>query len=111
MQTTQIGEATLLLGDAFDILPGLDPVDVVITDPPYGSQTREGARTAFANRPAPLIDFDSIAEDQFIAFCAHAVVLARRWVIMSCEWRYVASLERAGLPMVGFGIWHKVGGF
>jgi len=32
----QIGEATLYLGDCMDILPTLDKVDAVITDPPYG---------------------------------------------------------------------------
>ena len=33
-----IGNATLYLGDCLDILPGLPPVDAVITDPPYGIQ-------------------------------------------------------------------------
>ena len=31
-----IGDATLYLGDCMDILPTLDKVDAVITDPPYG---------------------------------------------------------------------------
>lgn len=32
----EIGDATLYLGDCMDILPTLDKVDAVITDPPYG---------------------------------------------------------------------------
>jgi site-specific DNA-methyltransferase (adenine-specific)/modification methylase len=32
----EIGNATLYLGDCMDILPMLDKVDAVITDPPYG---------------------------------------------------------------------------
>ena len=32
----EIGDATLYLGDCIDILPTLDKVDAVITDPPYG---------------------------------------------------------------------------
>ena len=32
----QIGDTTLYLGDCMDILPTLDKVDAVITDPPYG---------------------------------------------------------------------------
>ena len=32
----EIGDATLYLGDCLDILPTLDRVDAVITDPPYG---------------------------------------------------------------------------
>lgn len=30
-----IGNATLYLGDCRDILPGLQPVDLILTDPPY----------------------------------------------------------------------------
>ena len=36
MNKMQIGNATLYLGDCMDILPTLDKVDAVITDPPYG---------------------------------------------------------------------------
>lgn len=32
----EIGDATLYLGDCMEILPTLDRVDAVITDPPYG---------------------------------------------------------------------------
>lgn len=36
MQIETIGRATLYLGDCRDILPTLDKVDAVVTDPPYG---------------------------------------------------------------------------
>ena len=36
MRKEIIGDATLYLGDCMDILPTLDRVDAVITDPPYG---------------------------------------------------------------------------
>lgn len=36
MRVETIGAATLYLGDCRDILPGLDPVAAVVTDPPYG---------------------------------------------------------------------------
>lgn len=32
----KIGLATLYLGDARDVLPGIEAVDAVVTDPPYG---------------------------------------------------------------------------
>jgi site-specific DNA-methyltransferase (adenine-specific) len=38
-----IGDATLYLGDCMDILPSLDKLDAVITDPPYGIG-RDGSR-------------------------------------------------------------------
>lgn len=36
MKPVIIGDATLYLGDCMDILPTLDKVDAVITDPPFG---------------------------------------------------------------------------
>ena len=106
----QIGAATLYLADAFDIMPTLGEVDSIITDPPYGAKTHANARSLRGHQLVSTIDFDSITEEQFIAFCGHAVQLATRWVVMSCEWRYVAGLEKAGLPLVRFGIWHKPNG-
>lgn len=32
----RIGDATLILGDCLEIMPGLGKVDAVVTDPPYG---------------------------------------------------------------------------
>ncbi len=36
MKIETIGDATLYLGDCMEILPTLDKVDAVVTDPPYG---------------------------------------------------------------------------
>jgi len=36
MRVEHIGDATLYLGDCVDVLPTLDKVDAVVTDPPYG---------------------------------------------------------------------------
>ena len=41
MKPVIIGNATIYLGDCMDILPTLDKVDAVITDPPYGMK-RDG---------------------------------------------------------------------
>jgi len=37
-----IGDATLYLGDCLEIIPALDPVDFVFTDPPYGHNNNDG---------------------------------------------------------------------
>ena len=37
-----IGDATLYLGDCIDILPTLNGVDCVITDPPYNAKKDYG---------------------------------------------------------------------
>lgn len=109
MHTQHIGDATLILGDAFSIMPKLDPVDVIISDPPYNPKTHKGARSAKALSTSP-VDFDSISEEDFVAFCANALTLAKRWVVMSCAWQHAAQLEKAGLPLVRLGIWHKPNG-
>jgi len=38
----EIGNATLYLGDCMDVLPTLNKVDAVITDPPYSEKTHKG---------------------------------------------------------------------
>lgn len=40
----EIGNATLYLGDCMDILPTLEKVDAVITDPPYGMNFQSNFR-------------------------------------------------------------------
>jgi site-specific DNA-methyltransferase (adenine-specific) len=37
-----IGGATLYHGDARDVLPSLEPVDCIVTDPPYGHKNNDG---------------------------------------------------------------------
>jgi len=105
----QIGAATLYLADAFDIMPTLDQVDSIVTDPPYNAKTHQGARSA-QSLAASRIDFESFTEEQFVALCTNAVTLAKRWVVLSCAWQHAALLEKAGLPLVRLGIWHKPNG-
>lgn len=109
MRKEQIGSATLYLADAFEIMPTLGEVDSIITDPPYNAKTHRGARSA-KSLAASRIDFDSLTEEQFIEFCGNAVAQAKRWVVLSCAWQHAALLEKAGVPLVRLGIWHKPNG-
>ena len=43
MRVEKIGGATLYLADCLDVLPTLDCVDAVVTDPPYGIRADEAA--------------------------------------------------------------------
>ena len=60
MNPVIIGDATLYLGDCMDILPTLDKVDAVITDPPFGVgnfvQSNRGAPVAW-NESGPSVEF------------------------------------------------------
>jgi site-specific DNA-methyltransferase (adenine-specific) len=114
MRTEVIGDATLILGDCLEVLPTLGRVDAVITDPPYGAVTHAGARTRIgANGSAEnvaSIDFASVTEAQFIADLDALVSISRRWVLMTCEWRYVSAVEASRDYFVRFGVWTKPNG-
>lgn len=109
---------TLHCGDALQWMKGMADasVDHVLTDPPYSETTHEGARTrkGIANGVASggneLIDFSCISDQAFIDLCAESVRIARRWVVMTCEWRHAAMAEQAGLPVVRLGVWVKPNG-
>ena len=59
-----IGDATLYLGDCAEILPTLDKVDAVVTDPPYGVINRDsGGLRSLDVGVADIVDFD----EQWIA--------------------------------------------
>lgn len=48
--TRQIGNATLHLADCLDVIPTLDPVDALVTDPPFGIGERTGTISKGRNR-------------------------------------------------------------
>lgn len=59
MSKVQIGDATLYLGDCMEILPTLDKVDAVITDPPYGKINRKNSGLRNLDRGvADIADFE-----------------------------------------------------
>ena len=58
----QIGRATLYLGDCAEILPTLDRVDAVVTDPPYGIGAAKRG-TIGTSKAAPVRDFGQAAWD------------------------------------------------
>lgn len=76
MEKVIIGDATLYLGDCMDILPTLDKVDAVITDPPFGvgnfvqtSGSLRGRGDSFAkavdwNESAPPPEFFQIIKEK-----------------------------------------------
>jgi site-specific DNA-methyltransferase (adenine-specific) len=109
----EIGEATLILGDCREVMRQFGSVDVVISDPPYGEVTHKGARTRISNNGdicSPLITFGSITQAEFLDFCGRASIIARRWVVMTCEWQHAAKLLESGLPLVRLGVWVKPNG-
>jgi len=71
-----IGDATLYLGDCMDILPTLDKVDAVITDPPYGI----GIAKNPVRQAHEKLDWDNAPPDKsLIDMCVNAGNVAIIW--------------------------------
>lgn len=110
----KIGDCTLYLGDCQEILPMLCEVDHVFSDPPYGIEATHANHLSKIilrdGEPAgQALTFDGINGDQLVALCNQWCVLARRWVIFSCEWKDAHRLDDAGM-LVRLGIWRKPDG-
>lgn len=116
---------TLYHGKCEDVLPSLEAVDVVITDPPYSEHTHKSVRSAkmLANdrggkygadtRRSVDLGFEFLSTD-LREFCAEQFArLTRRWVLVFSDvesdhlWR--DDLTDNGLDYVRTGAWIKVG--
>lgn len=117
---------TLYLGDCRDVLPELEPVQHVLTDPPYSRHVHGAARSSRMQssndrggkygsdtRRNVELGFDHLTAD-LREFCSQQFArLAERWVLVFSDvesshlWR--DDLEGRGLDYVRTGAWVKVG--
>tara|TARA_R110000744_G_scaffold13768_1_gene39785 strand:+ start:177 stop:812 length:636 start_codon:yes stop_codon:yes gene_type:complete len=67
MKIERIGDCTLYLADCMDILPTLDGVDAVVTDPPYGlGKKMQGGTWAAAEHNKGFLDWDLQAKQEWV---------------------------------------------
>jgi site-specific DNA-methyltransferase (adenine-specific) len=115
------GAAELWAGECAEVMASMADasVDAVVTDPPYAERTHAGARTRVATGRSvyaefggslPLVGYQSLTIAGFLDLCRQCVRVARRWVVMTCDWRHAAAAEEAGLPVVRTGVWIKPDG-
>jgi hypothetical protein len=118
------GGVVLYHGDCLEILPALEPVDHVITDPPYSehvhTKSRAGARMLpGSGSPANFaraveFGFASMTADVRLSVGVHCGRLARRWVAVFSDvestqaWR--EAFSGTGVEYVRTGAWVKVNG-
>lgn len=57
----QIGDCRLILGDSMEVLPGIGPIDAVVTDPPYGIGSKMVGSGHFAGMCIKMGDWDKAA--------------------------------------------------
>ena len=93
----------------------VEPVDVMITDPPFAPKTHQNARTnrSGVDGPVALIDFDPLTYEGLLARLECLASIVRTWAVFTCEWRYAARMESAppsGWEFVRCGVWTKPDG-
>lgn len=104
------GGVVIFHGDARKIVPALDRVDHVISDPPFSQRVRKGARTS-ARHGAALVDFDD-AEAGIDEVIRSAFASGARWAVMTVD--YMKAFEWETTPPDGWrqfriGVWNKKG--
>lgn len=116
---------TLYLGDCREILPTLEPVDHVITDPPYEEDAHTKARRvqrgsergtarALAEMRVETLPFPPINEATRMLIGLECGRLARRWVAVFCQaeaahlWEH--ALLHGGLARRRWCVWTKPDG-
>lgn len=110
----QIGDCTLYLGDCLEIMPTLGAVDAVVTDPPYGAdethKSHLSTTTLRNGKPAgQVLGFDGWTEDEAVYRVRQFCAVARSWVVMTFEWKFMKALHDDG-TLLRFGIWRKPDG-
>ena len=106
---------TLYHGDCLDVLPALEAVDHVITDPPYSEHTHSNQRAG--NSRAGIsqtrdLGFESLDESTRQESASHFARLVRRWVLVfsdveSCH-LWCRELQACGLEYVRTAAWRKL---
>jgi site-specific DNA-methyltransferase (adenine-specific) len=106
-----IGDATLWLGDMFDLMdPGWPEVHHVITDPPYSANThsmmRTNKATAGVQGGARVKLFDSITSDEFVQAMRLCLRACYEWVVCTCDFRHAPQFFDH-VNFVRLGAWVK----
>ena len=101
-EVVTIGDCTLYRGDCRDVLPALQPVDCVITDPPYESDAHTKqhrvTRNGITTEPLPFAQMDYGLRD---AAAKEIVRLSNGWALVFCQveavtlWRDVLASHGA----------------
>ena len=103
----RIGSAVLYLGQSEQIIPHLQPVSAVITDPPYAPKTHRNAKT---NKKAAiskqLVTFDAYDAARFQAAVRSWLSVAEGWCVATCDLHHGALLYDWP-EYVRRGIWVK----
>ena len=84
----QIGDATLYLGDAREIVPSIEPLPVIATDPPYGMSFRSNRPKV---RPKAHAIRNDDSEEALLWVCG---LTAEHSKYVFCRWDNIPSVPK-----------------
>jgi DNA modification methylase len=101
---------TLYCGNARELVPQLDDVDHVITDPPYDVHTHQSARSGYRKGVVLRLAIDFAPLD--IGRVAPMLLrVSRRWVVCFCSLEMLGTYrDVAGDAWVRAGFWRRTDG-
>ena len=104
-----IGNATLYLGDALEVLPTLGPVDTTITDPPYGVMLGEVSTGASREKGQQKYESFSDTPDYIKTVCVPIMTAA---IAQSKRTVFTPGNRNCFLypPPDDFGVWYNPAG-
>jgi len=116
-----IGSATLYCANCMDILPTLDRVDAVITDPPYEAEAHTKGRRLLGKQESGertveygALDFALMSDDLRLKSSSLATELCSGWMLSFCQAEAVSlwrdAHEAAGAKYKRAMIWLKPDG-
>ena len=119
------GSCVIYHGDCRKILPQLEPVDHVITDPPYEEDAHTKARRvergaergtarARSDMRVEVLPFPPITDEERAAVSLEIGRLARRWALVFCQAEAASAWERSllagGMNRRRWCVWVKPDG-
>ena len=92
-----IGNATLYLGDAREILPTLGKIDEIITDPPYSERTHAGHDAGIGSDGVDRrgLGYAALSAADAEALSADFAESARGWVVWMTDHTLAPTIERS----------------
>lgn len=93
-ERVDIGAATLYLGDCLEILPTLDAVDAVVTDPPYGMRFQSNYYKGANGRPNAAGHSRIAGDDSALLLTAAAEIPVRHSAYIFARWDSLRAMVR-----------------